>query len=136
MLEFGIPIRAFTDVVRTIEDGFARGRQQRLNEKERPLQVDRERTIETCFIPLLDRTEVADAGVEDSNIERFKGIANCFRDSPLARDVTGIRADRQHIAFELRLGLFKVSRIIAGNRNACAFADKSAGGCQCRLCRR
>jgi hypothetical protein len=53
---------------------------------------------------------------EDDRLDNFLGVA-----TPPASE-----ANHLYIASELRVGLLKVSRIIASTRDTCAFGDKSA----------
>jgi len=52
----------------TIRGWIGEDRQERLQEEERPLEIDRNRPIEAGLVPFLQRMKVADASVEERHV--------------------------------------------------------------------
>ena len=101
-------------------------RQERLDEKERPLEIDRERAVEAGLVPFLQRTEVADAGVEEGRVESAELLPDNGRDRLLRLDVAGVGRDRHDLA-EVAGRRGQRLRIVPGDRHARPFLQEQPG---------
>ena len=118
---------ALIDVLSTIEAGLARIGSSAWIEEERAFQVDRDRAVETGFVPLLDRPEFRYSGVDEQDVQAAEALADGLGDRLLTGDVSGVGADRQHVAAEFLAGGFEGGGVGAGDRDAGTFLQELAG---------
>src|SRR5437764_13007972 len=103
-------------------------RETRLNQKIRSLHVTREGSVESGLIPLIDRFEVGDTGVDEENIEPFEGLPQRLGNFALGACVTRIGRDDEHVAAKFFARRVESRRIAAGYGDAGAFVQELAGG--------
>ncbi|MCY1237002.1 hypothetical protein D9M72_496820 [compost metagenome] len=107
---------------------LGKDRQQGLDQEIRTLEIDGERAVEACLVPLFDRLQLGDAGIDEQDIERAEGGADLFSDGGLAGDIAGIGLDDQSCLAKDGAGFGNVLRIGAGDGDPCTFGDELACG--------
>ena len=121
---------AFTDALITMDAGFAKERQQHLNQEEGSLHIDRKSAVERRLVPLPDGFEVGDAGVDEQDIEPPEFPAKRLGDSLLGRGVARIGRDGQHTASQFLHCVFQRRRVFSGDGDTRAFRRKQPRGFQ------
>jgi len=49
--------------------GISEDRQQLLDQEKRPLEIDRDRSVEARLVPLIERPEIADTRIDEDGVE-------------------------------------------------------------------
>lgn len=104
--------------------GLREDRQQGLDQKVRPFDIDAERAIEHVFSPLFDRQPDRYTCVEKRNVELSIVSLDGLRQFLLRGHAGRIGAQHQNLGAKFRLRLCDRIRIDADDDDACTFGEE------------
>lgn len=101
-------------------------------------QVDGYRSVECRLVPLLNRPEVSEAGIDNQDIERAERRSDGVGQGSLGFNAAGIGMNGRQFRPESGSDVLEPAFISAGDRHAGTFGQKKAERSpdRCRLCRR
>ena len=109
---------------RLVADSLREHRQQRLDEKKRAFEDDRNRAVEAGLVPLFDWPKNNDSRVHEQHVKAPKGITYSGRDERLATDVRGVGFERHDTVAKFGPRSIEIGRGSVRGRNARAFGEE------------